>query len=346
MNLRLAALVAFVISAASLVAAEKAVTPDDLKKYQECTAAATKQETTADQMIEACRQPAEAGIPGAQYAYGVGLLSRNQAGDRTAGIDWLEKSVASGNPAAAFVLADVLLQEDSPASQKRGRILVRQVVCSGYPPAVSALAAQGVTADKIGCSPAPDEDFTGEWIADLKWVKVEPAEKSGPQLKLIFSNDSVQVFMKSDSGWVEVKPGLFKITHMAQSISVSAMETGWDFDGKWIESWTILMLRTEADKASLSFLRTVNNPHVPANLGWRTFSTSPRATQFEVNARTTRLKATRGTARSRNDSEDCRRAASRRNCTSIPRRGRLHAENRTRRDGRSSGCRCSACTSD
>jgi len=273
MNLRFAALVAFVLNAASLFAAEKAVKPDDLTKYHECTAAATKEETTADQMIEACRQPAEAGIPGAQYAYGVGLLGRNQAGDRTAGIDWLEKATASGNPAAAFVLAGVLLQEESPASQERGRSLVRQVVCSGYPPAVSAFAAQGVTADKIRCSPAPDEDFTGEWIADLKWVKVEPVGEGGPQLKLIFSKDSVQVFMKSGSDWVEVKPGLFKITHIAQSINVSAMESNWDFDGKWIESWTILMLRTEADKATLSFLRTVNNPHVPADLGWRTFST-------------------------------------------------------------------------
>jgi len=271
--MRLACALLLSIAAVPLCTADEVVKTVDLAKYQECVTSATKEDSVAADLIKACRLPAEAGVPGAQYAFGIGLIGRNEVGDRTSGIEWLEKAAASGNPAATFALGSVLLQEESPASVERGRVLFRQAVCTGYPPAVSALAQGGVARDKIGCLPATDEDFTGEWVADLKWVKIEPVGEGGPQMKLSFANDSVQVFMKSDSDWVEVKSGKFRVTQLEQSINVSSMDTGWDFDGKWIESWTIQLLRTAANEASLTFLRTVNNPHIPPALSWRTFST-------------------------------------------------------------------------
>ena len=271
--MRLACVLLLSIAAVPLCTADEVANPVDLAKYQECVTSATKADSVVADLIKACRLPAEAGVPGAQYAFGMGLIGRNEVGDRTAGIEWLEKAAASGNPAATFALGSVLLQEQSPASVERGRALFRQAVCTGYPPAVTALAQGGIARDKIGCRPAADEDFTGEWVADLKWVKSEPVGERGQQLKLRFANDTVQIFMKSDSDWVEVKSGKFRVTHMEQSINVSAMDSGWDFDGKWIESWTIQLLRTAANEASVTFLRTVNNPHIPPVLSWRTFST-------------------------------------------------------------------------
>lgn len=276
MPTRIALVLTCTVLAAHLSAAEAKKPAMDLVKYQACVTAATSEETTADQMIDACREPAEAGIPGAQYALGVGLFRRNQAGDRTAAMDWLEKSVATNSPPAALAFAGILLQEQTPASRERGLALFRQAACAGYPPALEVLEQQGGSREALGCEAATDEDFTGEWIADLKWVKLGvlgDSGEAGAQLKLAFAGDEVRVFMKGGSEWTEVKPGSFKVTHVQQSISVASLEPGWDFDGKWIEAWTIQMLRTGPNEAAITFLRTVNNPHLPSTLSWRTFST-------------------------------------------------------------------------
>ena len=272
------------IAAVQLTAAEATVPSPVLAKYQDCVLTSTKEDAQLADLIAVCREPAEAGIPGAQYALGVALFARNQAGDRTAAMELLEKSVASGSPVAAFAYAGVLLQENSPASSQRAGELLRLALCADYPAAVSAFAQQGIRRETIGCSPAADEDFTGEWVTDLKWVKIEPIGGDDPQLKLVFENDTVKVFMKSGDAWTEVKPGTFKVAHVAQSISVSSIESGWDFDGKWIEAWTVQLLRTGPDEASATFLRTVNNPHLPATLSWRTFSTLAEGTARRVRA--------------------------------------------------------------
>jgi hypothetical protein len=59
---------------------------------------------------------------------------------------------------------------------------------------------------------------------------------------------------------------------LKQSAAITAFDSGWDFDGEWIESWTIQLLRVGLDDARVSYLRTVNNPHMPAAISWRTFS--------------------------------------------------------------------------
>lgn len=246
----------------------------DVKAYQECVAAATDPNGTPGKAVETCLAPAKVGIPGAQYALGASLVNRNEAGDRTAGIEWLEKSAGSGNPAAAFTLAGILLQEQSPASQARGRDFLKAAVCAGYPHALSALQQGGVKRESVGCLPVPEEDFTGEWIADLKWVKsgVVSAEASNYQLKIVIESDSPRVFAKFDGTWTEVKPDRFKLEKHGQSATVVAIDRGWDFDGEWIESWTIQLLRTGRDEAHVAYLRTVNNPYMPQTFHWRAFS--------------------------------------------------------------------------
>lgn len=250
------------------------VTDADVKAYQGCVTAASDPNGTAGKAIETCLPPAKVGIPGAQYALGASLVNRNEAGDRTSGIEWLEKSAASGNPAAAFTLAGILLQEESPASQSRGRDFFKASVCAGYPHALSALQQGGGKRENVPCPTVPAEDFTGEWIADLKWVKAGAvaAENANYQFKIVIANDVPSVFAKFDSTWTEVKPGRFKLEKYGQSATIAAVDRGWDFDGEWIESWTIQLLRTGRDEAHVAYLRTVNNPYMPTTFHWRAFS--------------------------------------------------------------------------
>jgi hypothetical protein len=45
---------------------------------------------------------------------------------------------------------------------------------------------------------------------------------------------------------------------------ISTLDSGWDLDGKWVETWTIQLLRLSDQEAVINFVRTVNNLHIPA----------------------------------------------------------------------------------
>ena len=180
------------------------------------------------------------GDSGAQYAVGIGLIARNQEGDRTAGAQWLEKAAAAGNPAGMFALAGVLLGDDAPAIVERGRVMLRQSIC---------------------------------WLADMKWTKIDREVQGPVQMKVVIAADAAQVFAKRGDEWTELKPGKFKTTQLEESLILSSFDAGWDQDGKWIESATVQLLRTGPNEATIAFFRTVNNPHMPAELPWRTFTT-------------------------------------------------------------------------
>jgi hypothetical protein len=72
--------------------------------------------------------------------------------------------------------------------------------------------------------------------------------------------------MHSSQGWIEVKPGQFTARQADDSLVISALDSGWDLDGKWVESWTIHLLRLSDQEAVINFVRTVNSLHVPAAL--------------------------------------------------------------------------------
>jgi len=245
----------------------------DPAAYGRCTDAVMKGSTAGNEALSLCEQPAKQGVPGAQYAMGALLVNRNGPGDMAAGIEWLEKAVASGSPPAAFHLASVLLSRSDETSVSRGRELFRSAVCSGYPQALAALKKQGVSAKDIPCSPSPDADFSGEWLMDLTFHHTAPSGTSKSTLKITIDGRTVHVFMKRDDDWFEVKPGKFVISQVDESITVSATDSGWDFDGKWVETWHLALLRTASDEASVAYLRTVNNPYVPPSFSWRTFTT-------------------------------------------------------------------------
>jgi hypothetical protein len=253
--------------------ANRAHAATDPAAYQRCVSAVQEGAAGVAKALSECDGPAKEGIPGAQYAMGALLVNRAGTGDVEQGVKWLESAVAAGSPPAAFHLATVYLQKGDAESVARGRQLFRSAACAGYPPALSALREGGASVESLACQPAADTDFTGDWVAELKWQKTEPVGEGGQALKLSIGGGTVHVHMKAGDAWVEVKEGKFSMSQLDQTLTISAADSGWDFDGKWIESWTIQLLRTGADSATVSFLRTVNNPHVPGRLSWRTFST-------------------------------------------------------------------------
>jgi hypothetical protein len=270
-------LLALVLVVLVVAARGDGVSLADREAYSKCVEAASGRDASAD-MIAVCEAPAKAGIPGAQYALGAALFARNQGGDRTAGVEWLEKSAASGSPAAQLVLAGILVQEDAPASKERGRELSKAAICAGYPPALDIAKQYGVSREKLGCAASPNTNFDGDWIADLKYTSAPMATTTQFSLKVTIAGGNARVFMKPGSDWSEVKPGSFKVRQLDETITVSVLESGWDFDGKWIETWTIHLQRLDASTAAMTYLRTVNNPHIPPALGWRTFTTFAEGT--------------------------------------------------------------------
>ncbi|HEV7921014.1 MAG TPA: hypothetical protein VGR02_09525 [Thermoanaerobaculia bacterium] len=260
---------ALLLTATSLVAQ-----PADPKAYGRCTSAAMQPKGDLQAAIAACAGPARQGIPGAQYAMGA-LLLNSARGDEVPAeaIAWLEKAAGNGHLGAAYTLAVALSRKHDPALAPRIRELMTAAACGQYRPAIEEINRAGMAPDQLRCAPRADADFTGEWSGALQWTKVSPGAGNGPELKVIINGGRAAVFIKRDGSWREVKPGKFLLTQVEQTAVLSAVDSGSDFDGVWIEAWTIHLLRLSADEAQLSYLRTVNNRDMPASLEWRTFTT-------------------------------------------------------------------------
>lgn len=259
----LAALATLALTPLPLSAAEPKI---DLEAYAKCTAFALAEAPAPPEAEGACRVPAEQGLAGAQYALGAILLSRDKAAE---GIDWLEKAVRTEHPPAAYLLARLYLQSDDAGLQARGQELFRQAYCAGYPPARSEPAERTV-GGPIDCSGVEARDFRGTWTSPLRWQQATP-DGSSPQIRIVVSAEAPKVYLGSEGQWTEVKPGRFQARQLEDTLVVSSLDSGWDLDGKWIESLTVQLLRVAKDEAVLSFVRTVDNVYVPESTGLRTF---------------------------------------------------------------------------
>ncbi|MEO8380273.1 MAG: hypothetical protein ABI779_11470 [Acidobacteriota bacterium] len=253
------------ILAAETVAAAPAI--DYSVAYGECTNAVRQ---SPEEALAKCEGPARAGIVGAQYVMGAVLVNR---GDIAQGTEWLEKAVAAGSPPAAFSLASFLLQQKEPSAVTRGRELFKSAACAGYPEAIKALEEAGSSFVALRCPPIAETDFSGEWSIRLKWDKASPAGAATESYRVSIAGNEVHVSVLIADKWQEVKPGKFGLSQNDRSLTVAATDSGWDFDGKWIESWTLQLMRTSADDATVAYLRTVNNPYLPPQLKWKTFAT-------------------------------------------------------------------------
>jgi len=203
-------------------------------------------------------------LPGAQYALAAILLAQSKSDPPPDAIEWLEKAVRTGHPPAAHLLAAIYLRSGQQDLQTRGRELLKFSVCSGYPPAQAMRSIIVSDNAQLDCTAFGPVSFNGTWSSSLKWVQQSPASGSAPELRLTLSNNEVKVYMHSGQEWIEVKAGKFEVRQADDSLVISALDSGWDLDGKWIESLTIHLLRLSDKEALINFVRTVNNLHMPA----------------------------------------------------------------------------------
>ena len=167
--------------------------------------------------------------------------------------------------------SEVYLQSNQASLEARGKELLRFAICAGYPPAASS--KQKARLGSIDCTDAAAAPFDGSWVAALDWIKAPPAGGNTDQLRVVVAAGVPRVFLRSGTDWIEAKPGKFRLQQVDDTLEVTALDSGWDLDGKWVESWSIHLLRLTADTAVMSFARTVNNIYVPEAFGFKTFST-------------------------------------------------------------------------
>jgi hypothetical protein len=237
----------------------------DLEAYGKCTQFAVSPDLPPPEAVQVCLGPARQGLPGAQYALAGILLAQAQSAPPAEAFEWLEKAVQAGHPPAAYLLAVLKLNSGEPEAQARGLELMKTVVCSGYPPAQamrSKLVPEGAQLDCTGQGPA---NFDGTWSSSLSWVQKSAASGSAPELRLTLSKGTAKVFMRSGQDWIEVKSGKLEVRQVDDTLVISTLDSGWDLDGKWVESWTLQLLRLSDQEAALHFVRTVNNLHMPAS---------------------------------------------------------------------------------
>jgi hypothetical protein len=61
----------------------------------------------------------------------------------------------------------------------------------------------------------------------------------------------------------EIKPGLFRIRTFMTNAVVTASDTGSDKDGRWVETWDLLLTQKNTNTLIVCFSRVVNNVEIP-----------------------------------------------------------------------------------
>lgn len=241
----------------------------DLEAYGRCSGAVRSDAPPGPEAIADCQTAARQGVTGAQYLLAVLLIRQSPSAPPLEAVQWLEKAVAAGHPPAANTLADLYLRDPQPAKRELGRQLLVFAICSGYPPAEAAGVKRGIKRAELNCSAAQRPDFTGDWSGKLSWIS--PVRQDSLELRISVSATGVKVYGRSGNDWSEVKPGRFEARQIDDSLMITTLDSGWDLDGKWVESWTLHLLRVGPREARASFLRTINNVYAPATSAIKTF---------------------------------------------------------------------------
>jgi hypothetical protein len=90
---------------------------------------------------------------------------------------------------------------------------------------------------------------------------------------VIGSDGAAKAYQQLASGWSEVKPGSFWVTHWASQALVRSITSGHDKDGTWVEGWTFILVHHDKDSLVAYWMRTVNNLDLPQtnddfHFGW------------------------------------------------------------------------------
>jgi hypothetical protein len=275
--IRRAAAAGLLAAAATLAGPARAQSPDLLAAYETCIEGMVAAGGAAADAIRACQGPAEAGITGAQFALGELLLREGPTRNPVAAFRWYRLAAERGNPAAQFALA-LMLGNGIGAAADRDAALgyLGKAYCAGYPLALTTIVEQEIDPNPFGCEARQPPPLDGTWSGELAWVHASsPAGRwktDSLSFRLTIAGDAVTVEALQDGEWGEVKPGKFRLTRLKGNAVVFSLDDGWDFDGNWVEGWTINLAPVDEGTLAATWTRSVANLQTPESFDSRTFT--------------------------------------------------------------------------
>jgi hypothetical protein len=103
----------------------------------------------------------------------------------------------------------------------------------------------------------------GEWRGKLEPLHGQHLDPRDWALELRFfiRGDMAQVFIWRGSGWQEIKPGQFHITHHKSNAILHSIDSG----NGWVESWVFSLSRRDEDSLYVYANRIINNVNMAPN---------------------------------------------------------------------------------
>ena len=137
----------------------------------------------------------------------------------------------------------------------------------------SCAAAQRPAADhRDDCS-----QLTGTWEGTFP-IETVPLDSSATPdevtLRVVFSTGAPKVFSVERGVLVEVKSGSFAARCLGPSAVVHSIDSARDHDGRWYETWVLVLTMRDQGALLARWVRMVNNATSPSNSKWSKFSSS------------------------------------------------------------------------
>jgi hypothetical protein len=147
-----------------------------------------------------------------------------------------------------------------------------------------AIAALVAAAAPTGAQNAVQDQglgpLNGTWEGELAVVDyrnmAEPdRSKLSPTTwrRLVIQEAAAKVFYKTKEGEVrEVKPGAFRVQRHLSNAVVTAIDSGQDKDGTWVETWLFAVTQKDRTTLTVEAARLVNNVNLPLTVPYSKFA--------------------------------------------------------------------------
>lgn len=114
----------------------------------------------------------------------------------------------------------------------------------------------------------PMFDFDGVWQGRLRaynGARLKDARGIVMDCRLVIDGVKAEVFRYGRGAWKPVKPGLFAMARWASQAVVTAITSGHDSDGLWVESITFVLVHETPGSVLVYATRAVNNLDLPSS---------------------------------------------------------------------------------
>jgi hypothetical protein len=122
----------------------------------------------------------------------------------------------------------------------------------------------------VAAASAIGEDLTdldGNWEGSLVFLQGEGVSVRGPNqiyVRIMIAGSETHVFTRRKDGSLkEVKPGSFQTTAHRSNAVISAINSGDDKEGTWVETWSFAVTKSGPTTLLVVFTRLVNNLNLP-----------------------------------------------------------------------------------